>query len=782
MNEDILQRAMFAMPLSPEAQNSGILSGFMDDGSMGDEEPVSQEDMDLEEMPVMARTPQNPEILMNNLRGDMRSLDARYVELAQMVGEQAAMDTPPEVLAMLMGQAGAQEQQAAAPAGAPGAPGPEAAGAGIGALPQAQEMAPPGMMPPDMGMQAPPPEMMPQGMGDMGPFPSGGAEQAPPQQFAVGGLVAGARLAGPALARGAQQLNQYLGSKFMAPQFTTQAVRGPGGQQLVGQARESLRMLPGGQIAQGAGTQLAPMSTLGQMASPTFTQGIRQGLAPVLGSTTGQLATGLGAGSLTAAGMLNAFGPEQQMSEEDILVAQGAMRADTSQIPGEGPVYAPPLVAEQGETIATGPEVTVTPDEAGPAVEAAPADDTNAFIGRVAEQAKKSRAERVRESYDELSPLYKELLGDDEGTRKTQALLLLAEAGFKFAGSTKPTMGMALSEALSGIPAGMSTLAAQKAEREAKLKAAALSQAVEGVEAEDKAARALQLEMLKGDYRIMQEQAKKTGDVIIEDGGAGLRVAKTKNGSFLNYSIDPNDPTVKRAVTSRFTLTPNNPFVTTGGEAPQAPETDKSARVTLTKKLRDLDSAVGLVENMKSNFAGAYGPGAWYSDFENNLLVPVSPLNPNVQDAAKIAAINQNRNRFITLLASADTEGRTSVYAQERVDAIMPAPAGTFFQDAEVNAGRLNALQALVLNQRQEVMAQLGYVTQEMTMNAPATGTKNDPFALPAEEQGQQNMLRFLGGTVGKVTDPNVDVYIRMPNGVVRPFKVGELRSRLGGQ
>ena len=781
MNEDILQRAMFAMPLSPEAQNSGILSGFMDEGAMGDEEPVSQEDMDLEEMPVMARTPQNPEILMNNLRGDMRSLDARYVELAQMVGEQAAMDTPPEVLAMLMGQAGAQ-QQAAAPAGAPGAPGPAAAGAGIGALPQGQEMAPPGMMPPDMGMQAPPPEMMPQGMGDMGPFPSGGAEQAPPQQFAVGGLVAGARLAGPALARGAQQLNQYLGSRFMAPQFTTQAVRGPGGQQLVGQARESLRMLPGGQIAQGAGTQLAPMSTLGQMASPTFTQGIRQGLAPVLGSTTGQLATGLGAGSLTAAGMLNAFGPDQQMSEEDILAAQSAMRADTSGIPGEEPLYTPAVRTEDPEALPPEGAPAAAPVPVTERAPEAPADDTTSFIDRVTTEAKKrTRAERVRESYDELSPLYTELLGDDEGTRKTQALLLLAEAGFKFAGSTKPTMGMALGEALSGIPAGMSTLAAQKAEREAKLKAAALSQAVEGVEAEDKAARALQLEMLKGDYRIMQEQAKKTGDVIIEDGGAGLRVAKTKNGSFLNYSIDPNDPTVKRAVTSRFTLTPNNPFVTTGGEAPQAPETDKSARVTLTKKLRDLDAAVGLVENMKSNLTGAYGPGAWYSDFENNMLVPVSPLNPNVQDAAKIASINQNRNRFITLLASADTENRTSVYAQERVEGIMPAAAGTFFQDAEVNAGRLNALQALVLNQRQEVMAQLGYVTQEMTMNAPSTGTKNDPFVLGPDETSQQNMLRFLGGTIGKVTDPNALVYIRTPDGTVRPFKTSELRT-LGGQ
>jgi hypothetical protein len=783
MNEDILQRAMFAMPLSPEAQNSGIMSGFMDEGAMDGEEPVPQEDMDLEEMPVMARTPQNPEILMNNLRGDMRSLDARYVELAQMVGEQAAMDTPPEVLAMLMGQAGAQEQQAAAaPAGAPGAPGPEAAGAGIGALPQAQEMAPPGMMPPDMGMQAPPPEMMPQGMGDMGPFPSGGAEQAPPQQFAVGGLVAGARLAGPALARGAQQLNQYLGSKFMAPQFTTQAVRGPGGQQLVGQARESLRMLPGGQIAQGTGTQFAPLTALGPMASPTFTQGIRQGLAPVLGSTTGQLATGLGAGSLTAAGMLNAFGPDQQMSEEDILAAQSAMRADTSGIPGEEPLYTPAVRTEEPQVLAPEGAPAAAPVPVTERAEA-PADDTTSFIDRVTTEAKKrTRAERVREAYDELSPLYKEILGDDGDTRKQQALLLLAEAGFKFAGSTKPTMGMALGEALSGIPAGMSTLAAQKAEREAKLKAAALSQAVEGVADEDKAARALQLEALKGDYRILVEQAKNNKGAVIKDGGSGLRVAEDKNGSFLGYSIDPKDPTVQRAVTSRFTLTPNNPFVTVGGEAPQAPETDKAARVTLLKKLRDLDSAVGLVENMKSNFAGAYGPGAWYSDFENNLLVPVSPLNPNVQDAAKIAAINQNRNRFITLLASADTEGRTSVYAQERVDGIMPAPAGTFFQDAEVNAGRLNALQALVLNQRQEVMAQLGYVTQEMTMNAPATGTKNDPFALPAEEQGQQNMLRFLGGTVGKVTDPNVDVYIRMPNGVVRPFKVGELRSRLGGQ
>ena len=85
-----------------------------------EDEMDRDENAEMEQMPAMSRTPQNPEILMNNLRGDMRSVDARYQELAQMVGEEAAMDTPPEVLAMLQTQLAMQQQ-----------------GGGIGALPQA---------------------------------------------------------------------------------------------------------------------------------------------------------------------------------------------------------------------------------------------------------------------------------------------------------------------------------------------------------------------------------------------------------------------------------------------------------------------------------------------------------------------------------------------------------------------------------------------------------------------------------------------------------------------
>jgi hypothetical protein len=133
MKEEIMKRGMFAGPMSPETMNSGIMAGFSDAGDMegedGEEEEGPEygesEDMGDEEMSPMARTPQNPEILMNTLRGDMRSVDARYMELAQMVGQEAADQTPPEVLAMLMGQMGQQ--------------------AGIGALPQAEAMQPPPM-------------------------------------------------------------------------------------------------------------------------------------------------------------------------------------------------------------------------------------------------------------------------------------------------------------------------------------------------------------------------------------------------------------------------------------------------------------------------------------------------------------------------------------------------------------------------------------------------------------------------------------------------------------
>jgi len=135
--------------MNDDIENVGIMQGFMDSMDEGDDgEDLSTDDDEGMSMPEMERSPKSPEILMNNLRGDMRSLDARRDELADLVGYQAATETPESVLAML--------QPVLAQQG----------GAGIGALPQSQPMAqgPQPPMPPGGGPGAP--------MG--GPLPAGG--------------------------------------------------------------------------------------------------------------------------------------------------------------------------------------------------------------------------------------------------------------------------------------------------------------------------------------------------------------------------------------------------------------------------------------------------------------------------------------------------------------------------------------------------------------------------------------------------------------------------------
>ena len=125
-------------------EDVGIMAGFKDMMDAPDEVEEEEDDRDSYEednrdQGISERRPDSPEILMNHLRGDMRSLDARRDELADMVGYQAARETPDSVLAMLQPVLAKQQ--------------------GLGTLPMAQ------------GPQAPMPPAMPPGMGipPMGP-------------------------------------------------------------------------------------------------------------------------------------------------------------------------------------------------------------------------------------------------------------------------------------------------------------------------------------------------------------------------------------------------------------------------------------------------------------------------------------------------------------------------------------------------------------------------------------------------------------------------------------
>jgi hypothetical protein len=92
MKKPVMKREMF-IAVAPKSGSKGIMSGFDDEMEIEDYED---------------RTPENLEIIANNLRGDIRSMDERYLELAQMVGE-SAFETPEEVIALMQSQMGQQQ-------------------------------------------------------------------------------------------------------------------------------------------------------------------------------------------------------------------------------------------------------------------------------------------------------------------------------------------------------------------------------------------------------------------------------------------------------------------------------------------------------------------------------------------------------------------------------------------------------------------------------------------------------------------------------------------------
>jgi hypothetical protein len=172
-----------------DVENVGIMQGFLN--QVGEEEDELEEEEGSEESSsarILNRRPDSPEILMNNLRGDMRSIDARREELADLVGYDAAAETPETVLAMLQpvlaqqGGLGALPQSSDMAQG-PQAPMPPPSGGDMGVPPPGAPPLPPGGPPPPAGgdmaallaAAGPPPGggMAPGGMMPGGPPPEG---------------------------------------------------------------------------------------------------------------------------------------------------------------------------------------------------------------------------------------------------------------------------------------------------------------------------------------------------------------------------------------------------------------------------------------------------------------------------------------------------------------------------------------------------------------------------------------------------------------------------------
>ena len=786
MKQEILKRAMFAKPLSKAAKNSGIMAGFEDDMQMEGEE---------NEMLPMARTPQNPEILMNNLRGDMRSVDARYQELADMVGEQAAQDTPPQVLALLQEHMAMMQQ----PQG------------GIGGLPQGQQMAPPGMPPPG-GPQGMPPGMPPQGMppamppGMEGapPFPQGGAEQAPPTpdglppvRAAAGKFITkAAQYAGEgadAFRAGLNRVDEYLGNIVNRPQLGTTPILGKDGRPITIQGRENIRMDSAGRPIEGEGTRLERAATL-DLRQPTLTEAISQTarraeadyprsaelLRQMKNTPPAVRNISMATGAVTGAAMMSR--PPSELTPD-----QQAAQARVNEIPlGPNQMYdlgatftgmggTPPSKVDRAGTGTTdiAPElVTETKPEDQAAVDGA-GDGTNKFINKTL-----TRAQRIKAEYEDIAPTFRELLGDNKDDIRTNALLLLADAGFKFASEYKPTMAMALGSALSGLPRGMAMLIAQAKERGIKVNTAALQQSVDNVNLQDKFSQEQRLAMLKGTQEILKIQANNSG-YILKDGGAGLIKVETRKGSFVENRLNPNDPAVKAAITSRYNLTDSNPYVTLIGRSPSVQETNEGERIKLLGSMRDTEGALRQIERAKNIVQNAYSPGTFFTSVYNQFVPIIPGAQPRVNAADVAIQLKSVFNNVSKNAAAINNSGRVAVQQQEWERdnlSLLDNPEG-FLKNPELAAKTLNSLESMYRNARQQTMEQLGWEDREFTMRTPETGTQNDPFVIPADPDMQKRMFSFLGTTIGTVQNPNAVVYLRLPNNTIQAFNPSQLKG-----
>jgi len=446
------------------------------------------------------------------------------------------------------------------------------------------------------------------------------------------------------------------------------------------------------------------------------------------------------------------------------------------------------------------------------------------------EETTESRIKRIEKAKGEYAPLFDKLLASEGEDAKVNALLLLSDAGFKLASSTAPTFGMAFAEAASGIPRGFAALLAQQKDRKLKVDTAVLSKAIDDIDLQDKYAQAMQMEQVKGtidflkeelrqkgllqrenikqdredarenirmsntfkqfvigkDFDVVMEQLKSSG-VVIEDGGLGGRIAKNKQGSFLGFSLDPKDPTIQSAISSNFTLRPtDNPFVRNTGAAATTMVTDKNQRLELGKSLTQIDNNLRTIQQMKNLVQNAYSPGTWFSDKVNNVFVPISmgTIKPNFNTADAASKLRGYFSALSRGSAAAAESGRISNQEQEweRQNGSAYADPVAFFKNPELAAKALGGQEAVQRNMRQDVLSQLGYVSDNLVMDTPSIGTKNDPFVIPADPADQKSMFTFLGSSIGKKAPPNAQVFLRLPNGEVRAFTPSGLQQLIGAK
>ena len=753
MKKPVMQRSMF-VAVAPKSESKGILSGF-------------DEEMDNEN--YEDRSPENLEIIANNLRGDMRSMDERYLELAQMVGE-SAFETPEEVVALMQSQMG---QQGTPPTGQ--APAPSAGGvAALGAPPMPS--APQGIM---QGVAEP-------GMEQQMPQP--GMEQ--PMQMAQGGMVY-RQLGSPPTGEVAPGRRALGFMRFMEPGSIpdprTMAPRSvPIPQVQVAKTipmyglltGEGAQFLQSGAARPGTLPQQIPLATRlstniyeAMRSAPGFAREVgRTMMSTPQGRAAAVIGTGVTAALPFMGGREQAPSDQPAVSEVPGVDAQGRYTPVPLPTPVRGKTG--DVATDIGELPMRGktgiPGVDVGGEEpAAPAVPvpttAVPAPTKVAEKVEVAAPKARGFKERVQDKID----IYKDVLGDDKNMRQAQALFLLAEAALNVAGAPGRSTAERLAKGLKGLPAGMGALGAEQAKQDLAIRSAAVSSVEQEMAAESKQATQLMLKM--ADLQAKNADINTIAQYLVSSANfspeKAMEVAKLKkaDGLIRNDAGELLDFT-GRILSSPFRLVEGDigflptdkptPFVEVGKRSlVPASAKDRSALITEMNNNQSLIKEIETVMQLPE-IESMVGPLARIQSGTTTLLTPFLGDSIPFTNLSKQVQENVARQAHNTLLKlNVRNESKPSVWDQQQVDKQLPN-YNAILSSPTKYLGLLNNYRIQAINRANEINHMLNGGPLAEMRNIPL-GTEQDPLkAKDAEYLGEFFRLRPNGSLYIEIQDP----------------------------
>jgi len=825
MNNPVMQRRMFMAIGTPSKKpEEGIVSGM--------ESVEGYED----------RTPDNLEIIANNLRGDIRSMDERYLELAGMVGE-AAFDTPEEVLALMQSQLQQQGAPAAAappppPAASPKMGGIEALGE-LGAFNYFQNPRPqwglrealgsyvsvpsPGGI---EGLVAPPTEQAPV-MRQAGSPPTGEVSRnmritLPPSAYPS--YLEAMRSYGRAAPTSIPSGNMY--TQSILDLLKTEAPTSRSGRPIPFVDRSGRMYQPvGGTDPRMAsrGTPFLPRSAYGpQMLRMLGPLGYTAG-AGYLG-TKALMATDKSAGELTG----DSFGLEFGSSV--------AGTPGYRYLPGVEPTPVPAPISQQpsglAEKIPVAPSAPVPlpsrESDAADAVAIAPGvvpsakdeeeEVTEAGVKGTLPAPPKPAERGLKERTEERYRIYRDLLGDDKNMRQAQALFLLAEAALNVGGAKSKQRGVSgtlerLTTGLKGLPAGLAALGAEASREDKALKAAAISAVEQEMAAEAKERGLTMREYLKqsgkinkADVEVQQLAAAferrfpgqspeiylqlgqdwKNG--IIEQNKDTGEIQDKATGKVLMSRVSPVREVVKdgkRVVEENDQLVgyldPTIPYTVTSTKK-FSPATNKQ-RPELIDRISNNESLVQDIENFyrttTRNFIGIMPS---IQSGVTNLTLPFFGENPfsNVPlQQQRNAALQMNQ--LLREMAMA-YRGRPSNWSEQQVNKYLVDPEAIFKDKSQFFAVLENFRQGAINEINQDRHRLFPNEVPLRQMDRIPLGSKQDPIVITKAdpEKGIKSTASYLGELFR--VNPNREVYVKLPDGTTEKVTPELLRTLPGQQ